>query len=176
MMSSELTYPQVLDLLLNTLSGRLSRKRVLAVDAYLKNQQDLLSRLRQRVNYGAVGKRCPTRLCLLTPSKLMARVQMTSLGRGEAVACRHRNFAAQSCRADPHPHYKNNPAMANQPLSQSQVKKFLGGRYGHALLGLIFFVIYVFQLQSQLGQLSGNDVFHQKEISHLQLTNNQLQQ
>lgn len=177
MMSSELTYPQVLDLLPAYAIGALEPEEMLAVDAYLKNQQDLLSRLRQLESATAqlAGAAPDAPLPANAKSRLMARVQADLASeRGEAVAAMPISQPVMSGRSSPSPQKQSRHWLTNLfPNLKSKSSWVVATA---ALLGLIFFVIYVFQLQSRLGQLSVQLDVLQKEISHLQLTNNQLQQ
>lgn len=173
-MSSELTYHQILELLPAYTIGALEPDEMLAVDAYLKDQQDLLSRLRQL-------EAATTQLAYVAPdtplpanakSQLMMRVQaevaetsVTSVTAFQPAPPLRRPVAPESSL-----NWLTRLRLTLRTFNPWAIAT------GCALLALILLAVYVSQLQSRLGQMSAQLDTLQTEINQLQITNNQLQQ
>lgn len=165
-MSSELTYHQILELLPAYTIGALEPDEMLAVDAYLKDQQDLLSRLRQL-------EAATTQLAYVAPdtplpanakSQLMTRIQaevaetsVTSVAAFQPAPPLRRPVAPESSL-----NWLTRLRLTLRALNPWAIAT------GCALLVLILLTVYVSQLQSRLGQMSAQLDTLQTEINQLQ--------
>jgi anti-sigma-K factor RskA len=167
-MSSKLTYNQIIELLPAYALGALDTDELLAVDAYLQEHQELMAQLRMAEE--AVAQLAHTAPLAPLPSgakaSLMARIQA--------------DLAGQTA---PEPSEKIAPSQpaAPTPTWLDQIGAIFGGKgwaiaTGLALVLLAIIGLYVTQLRGQLNQMTGRLESVETELAELEQINAALQQ
>jgi hypothetical protein len=181
-MNTELTHEQVLELLPAYALGALEPEEMLAVDAYLENNQALLDRLHQvelaaaQMAHAAPDAPLPAK----AKEHLMARVQADLALPGAAMPeVRPSSKPVEITRPAPR---KSAPPPASSGGWLAGLRLAFGSAplwaaaTGCAVVALIGVIFYLNQTQARLRQVTAQLDTLQSEVSQLQQTNQNLQE